>query len=221
MPGRTLRSTTATWRTPSSPDLWKKLEGLARLTSKEGLFLAFGPTLPDEQDDRLAKAVVHRQEDLSELHWTLTVERAPSEEPPQQAREHDRKLGGRSGLSRLLAEALARDVSAVGTFRARCRLPRSGYCCPTVPAMIEKGSAHHAALLLGEARLEQVGYRFDGGVSGIEEISIVYLHVPEEYSLNIAARGPLKLGSPRWLPFADDVVDLALSTFFVSKEVVE
>ncbi len=211
-------SATAEWSTPSSPEVWKRLEDLRRDASKDGTFLAIGPTLPDEGDPRSARLVVHHHEEDSELHWMLTVERPPSGEPPERAKDHDRKIGGRTGLSSLLADALAHDVPAVGRFRARCRLLESEFRCPSIPATVEKGDPDHAAaLLLGQARVEQVGYRFADGAGGIEEISIIYLHVQEEYSLNVAARGPLKLSSPRWLPFADNMVELASSTFFVKR----
>jgi hypothetical protein len=206
----------ATWATPFSDHVWAVLDGLKRAASKEGDLLALGPVLPDEEDARTAEAVVHRRDD--ELHWALAVGPPPSAEPPTEVKEHDAKLGGRRGLSALLLGALPGGAPGIGAFRIRCFLPETGFRCPFVPASVGEGSAQAAALRLGEARLEQVGFRFENGAAGIEELAIVYLHLKKEYSLNVRAKGPLKLKSARWLPFADDVVETAASTLFAPVE---
>jgi hypothetical protein len=215
MPSPILTSITATWTTGFSEEIWSKLGELKHGASKDGDVLILGPTLPDEADDRTANlAVLHRD---AELRWGLTVEPRPASDPPAQVVEHDARLRGRKGLSALLLDGLTRGLPAVGAFRARYLVPEADFRCQVVPAVVQRGSAHEAALRLGEAHLDQVGYRFAGGVSGIEEIAIIYLHEQREYSLGISARGPLKLASPRWLPFADDIVEIVLSTFFLAE----
>jgi hypothetical protein len=177
--------------------------------------LTIGPSLPDVGDDRFANVVVHRHVKTGELHWALEIGPAPSSEPPQRVREHNEKIGGRKGLSALLREPLALDGPALASFRARYLVPGAELRCRVIPAAVESGGQHEVALRIGTARFEQVGYRFDAGASGIEEISIIYLHKSNEFALSIAANGPLKLTSDRWVPFADDILDIAAGTFFV------
>lgn len=214
-----LRTITATWKTPFSRAIWDRLGILKRGTSSDGAFLAVGPVLPDEEEPRIAKVVAHSHDD-QELHWALTVEQAPLDAPPEAIAEHSRALGGRQGLAALLAEALPVGVPAIALFRARVVLPEERFACALVPTVARKEQGHEAALRLGrQARLEQVGYRFEGGgAGGLEEIAIVYLHQQHSYAVTLAATGPLKLGAPTWLPFVDDVVDLAVSAFFSPKE---
>jgi hypothetical protein len=69
------------------------------------------------------------------------------------------------------------------------------------------------------ARLEQVGYRFEGGAGGLEEVALLYHHLKDRYAALVSATGPLKLGASTWLPFADDIVDLVQNAFFSSREV--
>jgi hypothetical protein len=212
MPRRTI--ITASWTTPFSDEVWKKLDGLKHAASKEGDLVALGPTLPNANDERTAEVVVHRPAQ-GDLYFRLTIGPCPPGDPPEHVREHDTKLGGPGGLSALLASG----APGLGAFRIRCFISEKELRCPSIPASVVEGSAHAAALRIGEARLEQVGYRFENGATGVEEVAIVYLHLRREYSLSISAKGPLKLRSPRWLPFADDVIETALSTFFLPVEV--
>jgi hypothetical protein len=210
---------TATWTTHFSADLWKKLEGRKALVKSED-YVVLGPTLPNEDDPRIAEVVVHRHEDQDELHWMLTVRAAPSSEPPESIKAHDRTLGGRAGLASLLAEGFAPGAPSIATFHIRLRFAEDRYCCTLIPTMVEKGSGHDAALQLGHAvRLEQIGYRFEcGGAGGIQEVVLIYLHRDGKYAATAAATGPLKLSSKTWLPFADDVSELVQNTFFSPRE---
>jgi|SRR5580704_2017235 hypothetical protein len=206
--------TTASWTTPFSLEVWEKLDVLKGAASEDGDLIVLGPTLPDEDDDRSAETTVHRHEE-GDLRFSLTVRPRPPGDPPEHLTEHSTRLGGRGGLSAMLASS----APTIGAFHIRCFLSEDELRCPLLPAPVDEGSAHAAALGIGEARLEQVGYRFENGAAGVEEVVVVYLHLRREYSLSISARGPLMLRSPRWLPFADDVVETALTTFFVPVEV--
>ncbi|MEO7592883.1 MAG: hypothetical protein ABI134_16830 [Byssovorax sp.] len=220
MPSQILANVTVNWKTPYSDEVWENLEGIATLDEEE--FFALGPTLPKEEERERRRAVVgvHRHEDSDELHWVLNVQAAPSDEPPGHIKERDEKLGGRSGLASLLAQALPSSVPAVGAFRVRLFFPEAEFTCSMIPAVVEAGGSHDAVLLLGRgARLEQIGYRFEGGgAGGIEEVVLIYEHLGGRYRANISATGSLKLNSPTWLPFADDVAELVSHTFFASKE---
>jgi len=67
---------------------------------------------------------------------------------------------------------------------------------------------------LGRAQCEQIGYRFESGASGLEEVAIVYLHEEERFSLIVVARGALEIGDVRWLPYCDIVASLLVSRYF-------
>jgi len=218
MPTQNVKDVTARWTTPPSADLWEKLKSIAA-SSIDG-FLSLGPVLPDGEDRRLAKLSVHQCAG-DELAWSLMLFPVPSSAPPSTIKDRDKQLGGRTGLLSIITEALPPGLPAVGGFMIRFRVPEVGFACPLLPVVLGKDSGHEAAMRLGrEARLEQVGYRFDGGAGGIEEISIIYRHKTHEYSVIIAASGPLKLAPGRWLPFADDISDLALGAFFTPNGVV-
>lgn len=216
MPSQILANVTVTWKTPYSDEVWERLEGVTTLVEEE--FFSLGPTFPKEEDLERRSAVVgvHRHEDSDELHWVLSVQAAPSDEPPAHIKARDEKLGGRGGLASLLAQAFPSSAPAVGAFRVRLSLPEAEFSCPLLPAVVDAGGAHEAVLQLGRgARLEQIGYRFEGGgAGGIEEVVLIYEHLRGRYRANISATGSLKLSSPTWLPFADDVAELVQSTFF-------
>lgn len=218
MPSQILANITVTWKTPYSDEVWEKLEGIANCDEES--YLSLGPTLPDAQEHRTAAVVVHRHEDEAQLHWMLNVQAAPSSEPPGHVKENDEKVGGRGGLASLLEQALPSAAPAVGGFRVLLSFPEAEFTCPVLLGAIKPGDGHDAAQLLGRgAQLEQIGYRFDGGgAGGIEEVVLIYEHLRSRYRANISATGSLKLSSPTWLPFADDVADLVSGTFFASKE---
>lgn len=219
MPIKDLKAISAIWRTPPSNDIWNRLKNLG--DSEPGFtdYLRLGPTLPTAEETRTATLSVHRCTD-DELHWALTVRPAPTTDAPEQLKAGDQKLGGRNGLATLLAEALPIGLPDVGAFRVRFHVPEATFVCHALPVVIEKNSGHEAALRFGrKALLEQVGYRFEGGAGGIEEIALIYLHKKNQYSVILDANGPLKFTSNTWLPFADDVGDLALNAFFSPREV--
>lgn len=214
---------TATWETPLSGDFWKKLENYKADTSETRGVFTLGPILPDDDDARIATAIVHRHEGEGELHWALAVRPAPPSEPPESVKRHDRLIGGRRGLCSLLMEAFAPGVPAVARFDVRLFFSDVRFRCALIPTVVEQGGGHDAALLLGrDARLEQVGYRFEsGGVGGIQEVALMYLHVDGQYRAVTSAVGPLKLGYRTWLPFADDISELVQNAFFSPAEALK
>ncbi len=228
MPTLDVRTAHATWTTPFSDELWKKLEELAPVAreadgSSKRDHCVLGPTLPDDSDSRIATLTVHhhdKPDSKDHLFWVLAIRPAPKSKPPEQVIEGNQRINGRQGLATMLADSLPPGVPGVASFKFQFLLPEGQFTSPLVPAAVELGTGHDAALRLSrEARIEQVGYRFEGGAGGLEEVAIVYFHREKQYSVTIAAKGPLKLGSPRWLPFMDDIGDLVVNAFFLSKEV--
>lgn len=218
MPSTDLKSITATWTTPPSSELWDRLKSLGGTETKADEYVRLGPTLPTSTESRIATAFVH-QCDNDELHWILAVQPPPEGDAPESVRARNDEIGGPAGLALLLSGALPAGLPNVGAFRIRFHVPAARFTCSAIPVVVEKTSGHEAALRFArQAHLEQVGYRFDGGAGGIEEIAIVYLHKQQQYRVVIEANGPLKLASGILLPFADDVIDLAMTGFFIEME---
>lgn len=225
MSGASMKTMIAAWETAYSDAVWQKLESVKSSVRIEQTppsasnFLTLGPTLPDAEEPRVAEVVAHRHEDSAEIYWVLTTWSAPDGEPPAHVKESNTRIGSRKGLAQLLADCLPIDAPDVATFQIRLLVDGSSHKCRSIPAApLERGGLHDAALSLGrEVRLEQVGYRFEVGTQGIEEIAIVYLHKKNAFSVSISANGLLKLKSTTWLPYADEVADLVLNTFFSTR----
>jgi hypothetical protein len=232
MPHSTTVRTTATWKIPYSDETWKKIVELQAETSKESRtprradVVVLGPCLPDRRDPRIATLVAHRHhardaegvEISDEIHFSFKVGLPPPGEPPEDVIASSKKLGGAEKFARLLADWIPAGTPQVASFTIQFRVAGSNHHCSVLPTVVA-GGAHAAASNLGKvAKLEQIGYRFEGGVSGLEEVAIIYLHSPRVFSVNAAARGMLKLNSDNWLPYADEIVELILGAFFTQKE---
>jgi hypothetical protein len=219
----------ASWETPYSEETWRRLEGVktdVRFETGRGEnadFLLVGPILPSpgEAESRIAQVIVHRGRgsggglDLP-LSWSMTIRRAPSGEPPESVQIQSKKLGGQRGLMRLIDETTAPRAPPVGAFQVNLLVERARYECRGLPLPVDHGGPHDIAASLGRGVwMEQIGYRFENGVNGLEEIAIVYDHQHDIFSVNVQASGMLKLGSATWFPYADDVAELVLKAFFV------
>jgi len=208
-----IREVSVTWETPFSAELWAEVERLAGKVEDDPLQDHVLSVLPDAHETRRATALVHRHGDKDTLHWLLLVSLPPSADPPQEIRDSDQRVGGRIGLAALLADSFAPGPQ-VGRFLVRLHLPESKFTCSRIPA--DPSEADQAALTLGQgARLEHVGYRYEGGgASGIEEVTLSYAHEKQRYVVQCFAKSPLKLSEAAWLPFADDISDLVQPAFF-------
>ena len=216
-----IRRIVASWRTPFSADVWQQIHDRG-MSLEEGLW-HLGPALSEAGEPRLAEVVVaNHGDDEGEsdgLIWSLLVRDAPSGEPPDEILERNERLGGRQGLTQLMLKGFPRGIPQVASFDIKLRLDAQQYSCSVLPIELRRGGGHEPALgLASKARLEQVGYRFEDGASGIKETSLVFLHDKNAFSVAILANGHLKLNSATWLPYADEVADLVLSTFFVQEE---
>ena len=215
-----IRTIVATWQTPYSEELWQQIRDKG--TSTEDGLWSLGPALPDDEEPRLAEVVIGDGIDGGEsdgLLWNLVVHKAPSGQAPDRIVERNERLGGRQGLAKLLVEGFPARTPQVALFHVKLRLDASDYDCSVLPQALQPGGGHESALsLASKANLEQVGYRFEDGVSGIKEATLIYLHEENAYSVTILAKGLLKLRSATWLPYADEIADLIVTTFFVHRE---
>lgn len=221
MAHRVTKTLSAAWETPYAEDVWGRLAEVQTDSYDEqhgdstAAVLTVGPVLGDGDEPRMATLAVRRREGSARLVWDLTVQAAPEGEPPPSIRELDAKVGGRTGLVRLLAAGLPADAVAIGVFRIHLLVARAEYTCRVLPRLLGSGDALAPLLPLSDGvSMEQVGYRFPTAVGGVEEVVLVYLHKSDAFSVRVLANGLLKLNAPTWLPYADEAEEIALKAFF-------
>lgn len=231
---------TASFTTPYSETLWQDLVRRSAQPSPDeskqeaSRLLVFGPALPEGEDDRIAHLMVHVHEsekdevetgaeeeaELSILHWVLVLVPKPSGEPPDDIKAEHERIGGRPGLIKMLEEIAPSPRIRTARFRVLCFLSHEDWKCRVLPEGPVRGARHEAALRLGgPAYMEQVGYRYENGVHGISEVAIVYRHNEKEYAMTIRGNGLLRLEAERWLPYADELLNITTNTFFEPKRI--
>ncbi len=96
-------------------------------------------------------------------------------------------------------------------------LPSSGWTCR---ALSEEARALDALVApLGERALrEQIGYRFEEGLSGLREVSVVYGHREETYHVNLRAKIAWMPQARGWLSEDRSLSNLIVGTMFSSRE---
>lgn len=172
-----------------------------------------GPVLGDLHDSRIATLSIRRLETGDEMVVALDVRPPPVTEAPRRVVEFTQHLGGRAGLTPLVLDLFGRQMPAV-TYSITLRVPRASHRCDWIPSTL---SAKETTALgdLGErVHREAVGYRFDAGTSGLNELMLLYLHDEQEYLVDVTATSAFKLGESRWLPLADDIAELVTQRFF-------
>jgi hypothetical protein len=223
MSASVIQTIVAVWETPYTSEVWDVLQEKKTNARTQGDIdmLSFGPALPDNEDARVAMLTVHihrGDETVQEkraLHWTLSARQPPKSDPPEQLREDDKKLGGRSGLMKLLESCMA-GVPPIASYQLVMKLPGSEYQCKILPKEVSANEGHDIAVSLARtSRLEQMGYRFENSPYGLEEVALIYDHEDELVILNVRAEGVLRPGSKTWLPYADEVSDVLIKAFFL------
>lgn len=171
----------------------------------------FAPALWTGADHRIAVFTVE-VDPGQRLICGLRLVPPPSTPPPESVVRINRDLGHRERIARLISPA-GWSRTPIGLHRMTLSLPEEGWRCHILPrslTAVEEGLSAD----LGPARCEQVGYRFEAGASGLEEVVIIYVHDAKRFELRVMARGPVELGEKRWLPFCDTVAHLPLSRYF-------
>jgi hypothetical protein len=126
--------------------------------------------------------------------------------------EAETALGGAEGLKRLLAAHLVQDIE-VAQVRVDFSLPAAEWEC----AYLRPGRPEAAGAALELARtvyLEQVGFRFDGGAEGIEEVEITYDHQDPQYFVRARVRTAIRLDGDTWMPTASTAMSLLTAKLF-------
>jgi len=206
------------WQTQTLPDekdtIW---EALGELGSIEDIHAYVGPFWRDEGDPRVVNLTVcHRHEGV--LSWYLDVRRRPSSDPPSAVVEAKERAGGGDRLLQVMRLGFPPQGAPLGTYIVDAFLPGSRWR-PVVALPSGLPAAHEAVQRLGkQPRVEQVGYRFpSGGVLGVEEVVLIYLHDPPTFSLQIRASHSVDFFGERWLPHADSIVELVTENLFENK----
>lgn len=101
------------------------------------------------------------------------------------------KAGSASGL-RATAFGLTDEQPVVAEYSGTIRLLASGWRSPMAPRAVEHGTIESSALGIGDAAIEQVGFRYVSGAGGIQEVILIFDHVAEAYALSVDSRGGAK-----------------------------
>lgn len=171
----------------------------------------FAPALWTGGDHRIALFTVEVDPGQG-LLCNLRLFPPPDTPPPESVARINRDLDHRERIARLVSPA-GRSRAPVGLHRISVSVPEESWRCHLLPrdlTAVEEDLSSD----LGPARCEQVGFRFDAGASGLEEVVLIYFHDAQRFELRVMARGAVELGEKRWLPFCDTVARLPLSRYF-------
>jgi hypothetical protein len=210
----------------TSASIWEALENLQN-KMKEGVALpedfplrdplVLGPVSGD-LDSRFVRvsAMKANAPDGKMLHWALTTSDNPEGVPQDIIDAFDRNLGGREGLLNSLTEILIGPKVLIATYSIRLHLSSERWRCVLMPGQPREADQQHLRDISSHIEVEHIGYRIRDGAHGIEEI--ILGHLPDEsiYYADITARGGLRLltNRGRFLPFVDDVLELAIERLF-------
>jgi hypothetical protein len=222
---------TAQWTTPDLSALWEEAlrlyqesanlrEGEDAASQQEDEAVVLGPVLGEPQDGRIGLLRIERRKHPEglRLHWILQILPRPSGEPPEEVQKLHAHFKGRYGLVEIMLQSTATGGPPVAQHHIRFGLQADQWDCKVLPRAVRESPADSPVLeICREAAIEHVGYRLQDGISGIEEVSITYLHEKETYQVTTLARAVLKLERQNWLPFADDIQALIMGRFFASK----
>lgn len=193
--------------------LMKSGDDLASTIPKEsGTICRFAPALRPDGDSRLAMLEAGISANAA-LRFRLRILPRPEDSsPPEGLIRINDTLGHRERIARLVSSE-RKNYAPIALHVMQMYLPRQGFACHLVPRNATD-SETRLSDGLGRARCEQIGFRFDSGASGLEEVAIIYLHEEERFNLTATARGALQIGQTRWLPFCDMVARLPFSRYF-------
>src|SRR6266446_7780536 len=191
------------WSSDVSEPAWTKALALGELDKDiSEKSISIGPALSDKNPEILAYlTIVKEVEDGKEdFWWGIIVNRRPKSSPPPEIVEVSKKCGGLEGLAAFLNEFLPHlTPTPIGSYVGHLVLQEKDWKCkliPRVPGPEDSAAAHIGS----KAIVEEVGYRFEGGVSGISEVSITFDHEDSEFRVHMRCRAPIELGVNFSLP---------------------
>lgn len=155
-----------------------------------------GPVLHQTKRGRLVAALmVHHHGMGHEAMCSLSIGQAPEDEPPDNVRENTEKLGGARGLHDLVEASWGDGQPPVGEYCCEYKLSVEQWTHPGIPRSLDPTVDAEAgvAALGSEALVEQVGYRFVSGASGLCEVVVIFLHDIQEYLIHFNSRDVIRV----------------------------
>ncbi len=174
-----------------------------------------GPILNEANDRTMAIfASLLPEGDGAKLLNTLNISPRPKNPPPKDVLDESAKIGGKAGLAKAINSLFGGSPTPTAYYRVELELPRKdGWTCELLPRAIKEGELHLAEF--GKSvNIEEIGFRVEGGVSGIQEVRITYYHTPEIFRVDVTANSILKINDDLTLPIADDIADFAGTRLF-------
>jgi len=187
------------WRSPIDTSLFTDFERIGKIDNDaletispaddKYTVVTVGPVLSDLNNPTHA-VLVSCVKDDEYLYWFLKEWTAPIEPPPEDIIKSSEKAGNYSSVIDLLSLALqAKKLS--GSYEIRINLNLSdGWKCKLFNQLDTPVELND---LGSQIYNEEIGYRFEGGTSGLEEVSIVFDHAKNIYIINIDARSILEI----------------------------
>lgn len=216
-----------TWTTPLSAVLSteissfrERLRAVQPELAEDGIVL---PVLPGPHDSRLAILMVRPGGD--DCRWSLFLADTPEDDDDEAGEEGDDE-GNRISLNSAAEVAGGREQVAAFATRhwpkpptvvhsIHFHLSSGQWRCRTLPTTVQAESEDGPVLSIGtDATVDEISYRFTNGANGVSRVSISCREDPTEYLVDISARGLLRIGDTRWIPFADEVRDLIVNSLF-------
>jgi len=180
--------------------------------------LSTSAVLPDASGDAIAYLSCHRDRTGNEVHWALLIRSRPSSPPPKDVQSGTKKVGGIQGLYQFVISTFVPSKKPIAIYEGSVRIPeKPDWVCRLIPQPV--ASASIVADLGQNARLEEVGYRFEHEGIGLDEFRLTYGHREKEFSLRFRASGPLDVtcGTELHLSMVDQWTEQLLGKFFLKK----
>ncbi len=174
------------WSSDVSEPVWTRALALGDLdkdVSAESIFI--GPALSNKNLETLAylNIVKEGEEGKKELRWGIMVYERPKSSPPPDIVEASKRCDGLEGLAAFLNEFLPHlTPTPIGSYVGHLMLREKDW------------------QIGAKAIVEDVGYRFEEGVSGISEVGITFDHEDGEFRVHMRCRAPIELGVNFSLP---------------------
>lgn len=209
---------TMTWDVSATDEVRAVLatRGTLEDSGRTQKFYGLGPVLVN---GRLIFVLTGLPDSAGDAWAMLRSARQPGPAPPPKFLERQEKVGGAAGLGSIVTTLTGGNRRAIATYQAEISLDAKLWRGP-VPRSAD-AVADARALRLGNASVDQVGYRFVESVGGLSEVSIVFLHDEQTHKVNVTARGPVKVEADFSLPVIVDACDLVLAHLFCPVEVAD
>lgn len=211
----------AFWSVPWNTKLWANIEVVGRsLVTDKGLkTFSVGPILDDlprSLNVFVFYCTVENSKPRGRIFCHFEIRQKPSGKTPKWVMEQNQALGGKDGLNKLLASALKQET-ILAKFEIGATIPRKGgWKC----RLLHKNIPADEEIIdrLGKAgEREQVGYRFEKGVLGMDELTILYDHIDDNYRLDVEATAPLRITPELTFPIVDQLIEFIVPTCFVKQ----